>query len=79
MAERIFIVGHGAVTCLGPDMESTWQALISGRSGIRRDPELGDRLRFSRTLPGQSLTSSRMPERAIEPFPSSRPGSSAWP
>ena len=41
MAERIFIVGHGAVTCLGPDMDSTWQALISGRSGIRRVPAFG--------------------------------------
>ena len=41
MAERIFIVGHGAVTCLGPDMDSTWQGLISGRSGIRRVPAFG--------------------------------------
>jgi 3-oxoacyl-[acyl-carrier-protein] synthase II len=41
MPERIFIVGHGAVTCLGPDMESTWQGLLSGRSGIRRHAELG--------------------------------------
>ena len=40
MTERIFIVGHGAVTCLGGDMDSTWQGLISGRSGIRRHPEL---------------------------------------
>ena len=41
MAERIFIVGHGAVTCLGPDMDSTWQGLASGRSGIRRVPTFG--------------------------------------
>lgn len=41
MAERIFIIGHGAVTCLGPDMDSTWQELASGRSGIRRVPTFG--------------------------------------
>lgn len=42
MPERIFVVGHAAVTCLGPDMNSTWRALVDGRSGIRRHPELGD-------------------------------------
>jgi 3-oxoacyl-[acyl-carrier-protein] synthase II len=41
MPERIFIVGHGAVTCLGRDMDSTWQGLLSGRSGIRRHGALG--------------------------------------
>jgi 3-oxoacyl-[acyl-carrier-protein] synthase II len=41
MPERIFVVGHGAVTCLGPDMDTTWQGLVGGRSGIRRHPELG--------------------------------------
>ena len=41
MDDRIFIVGHGAVTCLGGDMDSTWKALIGGASGIRRHPEFG--------------------------------------
>jgi 3-oxoacyl-[acyl-carrier-protein] synthase II len=41
MPERLFIVGHAAVTCLGRDMDSTWKALIEGRSGIRRHPGLG--------------------------------------
>src|SRR5262249_17865972 len=41
MAERIFIVGHGAVTCLGRDMDSTWQGLLGGKSGLRRHPGLG--------------------------------------
>jgi 3-oxoacyl-[acyl-carrier-protein] synthase II len=41
MPERVFIVGEGAVTSLGRDMDSTWQGLLSGRSGIRRHPELG--------------------------------------
>ncbi len=40
MSERIFVVGHSAVTCLGPDMDSTWQGLVEGRSGIRRHAEL---------------------------------------
>jgi 3-oxoacyl-[acyl-carrier-protein] synthase II len=41
MPERIFVVGHAAVTCLGRDMKSTWQGLIEGRSGIKRHAELG--------------------------------------
>ena len=40
MAERIMVVGHGATTCLGRDMEATWAGLIAGRSGIARHPEL---------------------------------------
>ncbi len=40
MSERIFIVGHAAVTCLGRDMDATWQGLIAGRSGIRRHAAL---------------------------------------
>jgi 3-oxoacyl-[acyl-carrier-protein] synthase II len=40
MAERIFIVGHAAVTCLGHDLDSTWQGLLEGRSGIGRHPSL---------------------------------------
>ena len=41
MLERIFVVGHAAATCLGRDMDSTWRALIAGRSGIRRHASLG--------------------------------------
>jgi 3-oxoacyl-[acyl-carrier-protein] synthase II len=41
MVERIFVVGHAAVTCLGRDMDATWQGLIEGRSGIRRHVALG--------------------------------------
>lgn len=43
MTERIVVVGTGAVTCLGRDMDATWRALVAGESGIRRhaslDPE----------------------------------------
>ena len=41
MRERIVVVGLGAVTCLGRDLESTWAGLIAGRSGIRRHEALG--------------------------------------
>jgi 3-oxoacyl-[acyl-carrier-protein] synthase II len=41
MPERIFVVGHGAVSCLGRDMNSTWRGLVDGRSGIRRHAALG--------------------------------------
>ena len=40
MPERIFVVGHAAVTCLGRDMDSTWQGLVEGRCGIRRHASL---------------------------------------
>jgi 3-oxoacyl-[acyl-carrier-protein] synthase II len=36
MAERIVVVGHAAITCLGREIDSTWRALIAGRSGLRR-------------------------------------------
>jgi 3-oxoacyl-[acyl-carrier-protein] synthase II len=36
MAERIVVVGHSAVTCLGRDMDATWEGLVAGRSGLRR-------------------------------------------
>lgn len=32
---RVVITGAGAITCLGPDERSTWQAMREGRSGIR--------------------------------------------
>jgi 3-oxoacyl-[acyl-carrier-protein] synthase II len=41
MPERIYVVGHGAITCLGPDMDATWRGLIAGKSGLRRQPSLG--------------------------------------
>jgi 3-oxoacyl-[acyl-carrier-protein] synthase II len=41
MSERIFVVGHAAVTCLGRDMDATWRGLVEGRSGIRRHAALG--------------------------------------
>ncbi len=40
MADRIFIIGHSAVTCLGRDMDATWRGLVEGRSGIRRHEAL---------------------------------------
>jgi 3-oxoacyl-[acyl-carrier-protein] synthase II len=36
MSERIVVVGHSALTCLGRDLETTWSGLIGGKSGLRR-------------------------------------------
>lgn len=36
MAEPVMVVGLGAVTCLGRDMNETWSGLIAGRSGLAR-------------------------------------------
>jgi len=36
MKRRVVITGMGAVTPLGNDMETTWQAVVHGRSGIGR-------------------------------------------
>src|SRR5262249_54921661 len=36
MAERIVVIGHSAVTCLGRSMRETWDGLIQGRSGLNR-------------------------------------------
>ncbi|WP_165250790.1 beta-ketoacyl-[acyl-carrier-protein] synthase family protein [Paludisphaera soli] len=51
MAERVFVVGHGAVTCLGKDMDSTWRALLAGESGIRRHASL-DREQYLQDVAG---------------------------
>jgi 3-oxoacyl-[acyl-carrier-protein] synthase II len=41
MAERIVVVGHAAITCLGRDMDATWEGLVAGRSGLRRHAAFG--------------------------------------
>jgi 3-oxoacyl-[acyl-carrier-protein] synthase II len=33
---RVVVTGMGAVSALGPDVASTWQGLLEGRSGVRR-------------------------------------------
>lgn len=40
MADRIVVVGLSAVTCLGRDLDRTWEGLIAGRSGLRRHASL---------------------------------------
>ena len=34
MAERIVVVGHSAVTCLGRDMDATWAGLVAAPAGV---------------------------------------------
>src|SRR5262249_10649406 len=31
---RVVVTGMGMVTPMGPDLESTWSALLAGRSGV---------------------------------------------
>jgi 3-oxoacyl-[acyl-carrier-protein] synthase II len=33
---RVVVTGMGALTALGPDVASTWDGLVAGRSGVRR-------------------------------------------
>jgi 3-oxoacyl-[acyl-carrier-protein] synthase II len=35
-ARRVVVTGMGAVSALGNDVESTWDGLVAGRSGVRR-------------------------------------------
>lgn len=51
MSSRIVVVGLGATTCLGPDLESTWQALLAGRGGLRRHDRL-DESHYLQTIAG---------------------------
>lgn len=52
MPGRIAVVGHAAVTCLGRDLDTTWRALLAGRSGIRRHPDLLPADRFLQDVAG---------------------------
>lgn len=51
MSEPVFVVGHGAITCLGLDMDATWRGLVEGRSGIRRHAAL-DRAEYLQDVAG---------------------------
>lgn len=75
MTDRILVVGHAAVTCLGPTMDTTWNALVAGRSGIRRQPSLpldiflqdiaGMVAEFGPGSPGEDPAVSRLGARSI--------------
>lgn len=41
MPDPIVVAGLGAITCLGPDLPTTWKALVAGRSGLRSHEDLG--------------------------------------
>ena len=36
MGRRVVVTGMGLLTALGNDLATTWQALLDGRSGVRR-------------------------------------------
>ena len=52
MAERIVVVGHGATTCLGRDMDATWENLSAGKSGLKRHEGLFPSETFAQSIAG---------------------------
>jgi 3-oxoacyl-[acyl-carrier-protein] synthase II len=51
-SDRIVVVGHAAVTCLGPDLEATWRGLVAGRSGLARHPGRLDPSQYLQDIAG---------------------------
>ncbi|NVH60620.1 beta-ketoacyl-ACP synthase II [Pseudomonas simiae] len=66
MNKRIVVTGMGALTPLGADVESTWQRLLAGQSGIRRLPEelVGD---LAVSIGGQVQSVQQDPEAGFDP------------
>ena len=66
MNKRIVVTGMGALTPLGADVESTWQRLLAGQSGIRRLPEelIGD---LAVSIGGQAQSVQQDPEAGFDP------------
>ena len=52
MSDRIVVVGHAAVTCLGSDLDVTWEGLVAGRSGLKRHPDRLDPSRYLQDIAG---------------------------
>jgi 3-oxoacyl-[acyl-carrier-protein] synthase II len=76
MPERIVVVGHSAITCLGRDLDATWAGLIAGRSGLRRHTHVlppdaflqdiaGMVEDFGPGTPGEDPEVSRLPVRSV--------------
>ena len=63
MPQRIVVVGHSALTCLGRDLDTTWRGLIAGRSGLRRHAALA---------PSRSCRTWRAWSRGLGPVPPGR-------
>ena len=66
MSKRIVVTGMGALTPLGSSVESTWQRLLDGQSGIRRLPQelIGD---LAVTIGGQVQSVLQDPEAGFDP------------
>ena len=79
-SRRVVITGLGAITSLGPDVASTWDGLVQGRTGIRRveglDPaaygcvlrgDVNDETAPARFLTGKAVrTTSRFARLVVE-------------
>src|SRR5688572_12629530 len=73
MEQRVVITGLGVCSALGNDIESFWQALSAGSSGIRALPELatGEAVVVGGAAPALPLPASekanrRQPDRMIQ-------------
>ena len=66
MSKRIVVTGMGALTPLGSSVESTWQRLLDGQSGIRRLPQelIGD---LAVSIGGQVQSALQDPEAGFDP------------
>ena len=66
MSKRIVVTGMGALTPLGSSVESTWQRLLDGQSGIRRLPQelIGD---LAVSIGGQVQSVLQDPEAGFDP------------
>ncbi|MEV4754941.1 beta-ketoacyl-[acyl-carrier-protein] synthase family protein [Micromonospora sp. NPDC049559] len=65
-AQDVVVTGLGATTPLGPDVDSLWQGLLAGRSGVRRIDELVSSYAHAEALP--SLIAAPMaasPDQAL--------------
>ena len=51
MGERILVVGRAVLTCLGHDIETMWEGLIAGRSGLKRQASLSPK-RYKQQIAG---------------------------
>lgn len=66
MSKRIVVTGMGALTPLGSSVESTWQRLLDGQSGIRCLPQemIGD---LAVSIGGQVQSALQDPEAGFDP------------
>lgn len=69
MQEPIVVTGMGAVTPLGAGVQNTWQRLVAGESGIRRNDRFdaeGWKCRIAGLVPGRDAPGGFDPEAVMD-------------